>query len=362
MSRFPEFTMAIVQAAPALFDAEASADKASQLIEQAAEKGATIVAFGETWLPGYPFFAWAPQTSPGWWQAAAEYIDSAVEIPGPVTDKICAAARRTGVDVVIGVSERSKQSRATVYCTLLFVGREGTILGQHRKLKPTHAERTVWGEGEARSLRVYERPYGRVSGLACWEHNMVLPGYALMAQGTQIHVAAWPGTPEGAPPAPVPLWPRQLLLSRAFASQGACYVISSSMVITSEIVPERYRNLLVRERTGESYIIDPRGEVIAGPAKGETILTATGSLENVLAAKTACDVGGHYARPDQLRLLMDGRPLEHVVRGSSTDREALETGTIAEPEGLPVVEAGSDGARDIERATTGSARPKQKRT
>ena len=190
---------------------------------------------------------------------------------------------------------------------------------------------------------------------------MVLPGYALMAQGTQIHVAAWPGAPEGAPPAPVPLWPRQLLLSRAFASQGACYVISSSMVITSETVPERYRNLLVRERTGECYIIDPRGEVIAGPATGETILTATGSLEQVLAAKTACDVGGHYARPDQLRLLIDGRPLEHIVRSGSADGEALETDTIAEPEGLPVVASGSVGARDVVSATTGLSDPKRKR-
>lgn len=360
MSRYPEFTMAIVQAAPTLFDAEASASKACRLIEQAAEMGATIVAFGETWLPGYPFFAWAPQSSPEWWQAAAEYIDSAVEIPSPVTDQICQAARRAGVDVVIGVSERSKQSRATTYCTLLFVGKEGTILGRHRKLKPTHAERLVWGEGEARSLRVYDRPYGLLSGLACWEHNMVLPGYALMAQGTQIHVAAWPGVPEGAPKAPIPIFPRQLLLSRAFASQGACYVLSSASVITAEHVPERYRNLLMRPRPGESYIIDPRGEVIAGPAQGETILTATGSLEHVLAAKAACDVGGHYARPDQLRLLIDGRPLEHIVRGSS-EVEAPETDAADEPDRLPAVESGSLGASDIERSTTGPSDPKLKR-
>ncbi|MBI4465314.1 MAG: carbon-nitrogen hydrolase family protein [Acidobacteria bacterium] len=350
MSRYPEFTLAIVQAAPVLFDAEASADKACGLIEQAAEKGATMAAFGETWLPGYPFFAWAPQNSSAWWQAAAEYIDSAVEIPSPVTDKICRAARRAGVDVVIGISERSKQSRATTYCTLLFVGREGTILGRHRKLKPTHAERTVWGEGNASSLRVYDRPYGLLSGLACWEHNMVLPGYALMAQGTQIHVAAWPGVPVGAPPAPIPLFPRQLLLSRAFASQGACYVLSSATVITAANVPERYRDLLVRPRPGESYIIDPRGEVIAGPAQGETILTATGSLEHVLAAKAACDVGGHYARPDQLRLLIDGRPLEHIVRGS-TDAEAPQTVVVEEPEGLPVAEEASAAARNRQQST-----------
>ena len=117
-------------------------------------------------------------------------------------------------------------------------------------------------------------------------------------------------------------------------------MISSSLVITAENVPERYRKLLTRERPGNSYIIDPRGEVLAGPAEGETLLTATGSLEQVLAAKAACDVGGHYARPDQLRLLVDDRPLEHLVRTSTHDGRAIETdggtGASREPEGLRV--------------------------
>ena len=143
---------------------------------------------------------------------------------------------------------------------------------------------------------------------------MVLPGYALMAQGTQIHVAAWPGRePKSAPESPISLWPRQLLLSRAFASQACSYVVLASGVRLREHVPERYRDLHTFNHTGESYIIDPRGEVIAGPAKGEIILTTQGSLEAVLAAKAACDVGGHYSRPDLLQLLVNGRPLERVI-------------------------------------------------
>lgn len=314
MTRYPEFTLAVVQAAPILFDREASTEKACQLIEKAAERGATLAAFGEAWLPGYPFFAFGSSTSQLWWKAATEYVANAVEISSPTTDRLCAAARRANIDVVIGVVELDSRTRGTVYCTLLFISNEGKILGRHRKLKPTHFERAVWGEGDAVGLKVYERPYGRLSGLNCWEHNMVLPGYALMAQGSQIHVAAWPGRePKSAPESPISLWPRQLLLSRAFASQACSYVVLASGVRVRDHVPERYRDLHAFNHTGESYIIDPRGEVIAGPAKGETILTARGSLEAVLAAKTACDVGGHYSRPDLLQLLVNGRPLERVI-------------------------------------------------
>jgi predicted amidohydrolase len=312
-----EFTMAAIQASPALFDAEASADKACRLIEEAARKGAHIVAFGEAWLPGYPYFAWAPQMTPEWFRAAAEYLANSVDIPGPITDRICQAARRASVDVMLGVVERS-QSQGTTYCTMLLIGKEGEIVGKHRKLKPTHVERTVWGDGDASGLRVHDRPYAKVSGLSCWENKMVLPGYALMAQGTQIHVASWPGVPEDAS-FEAPVHPRQLLLSRAFALQGACYVISPSVLITAEDIPERHRPLQMGPQTGESYIIDPRGEVIAGPARGEAILIANGSLEHALAARVASDVGGHYSRPDQLRLLINNQPLEQFVEFTASE-------------------------------------------
>jgi predicted amidohydrolase len=309
-----EFTLAAIQATPVYFDREASTEKACRLIQEAAEKGATLAAFGETWLSGYPLMVWAfSQHRQLYWEAAAEYLANATEIPSPTTDRLCEAAKRAGIDVVIGIVERDAHTRGSVYCTQLFIGREGEILGRHRKLKPTHAERTIWADGDASGLQVHERPYGRISGLNCWEHNMMLPGYALAAQGTQIHVAAWPGREPEAVPATEQLWPRQLLLSRAFASQAACYVILAAGMGGPDDMPERFKDLAPFTLTGDSVIIDPRGEVIAGPAEGETILIAKGSLNAVYAARSVSDIGGHYSRPDMLQLHINGKPLERMV-------------------------------------------------
>jgi predicted amidohydrolase len=320
MTNYPGFTLAAIQAAPVYFDREASTEKACQLIEEAAQKGATFAAFGETWLPGYPFFHRYPALSPLWNQAVAAYLANAVEIPSPTTDRLCKAARRAGIDVAIGLVELDARTQGTVYCTLLFIGREGSILGRHRKLKPTLAERMLWGEGDGVGLAVYERHYGRISGLSCGEHAMLLPAYALMAQGTQIHVAAWP-------------FPRflseshlakGLVLSQAFAFQGSCYVIAVASLLRPDDVPEPYRDL-VSERgddkgEGGSCIIAPGGEVIvAAPANEETILTASVSLEAVLQFKAVVDVGAHYSRPDVLQLQVNRRPLEPIVDRTRSD-------------------------------------------
>jgi predicted amidohydrolase len=314
MTNYPEFTLAAIQASPVYLDREASTEKACQFIEGAAQKGADFVAFSETWLPGYPFFYPYPINTPLWNQAVAAYIANGVEIPSRTTNLLCKAAKRANIDVVIGIVELDPNTRGTVYCTLLFIGREGKVLGRHRKLKPTLAERMVWGEGDGVGLVTYDRQYGRISGLSCGEHTMLLPAYALMAQGTQIHVAAWPYAQHISDSNPV----NGLLMSRAFAAQGNCYVIAVGSLLRPDDVPEAHREL-VREREygnseGGSCVIAPGGNIIAtAPPDEEAILTACVTLETVLEFKGVNDVGAHYSRPDVLQLHINRRPLERIV-------------------------------------------------
>jgi len=314
MTSFPEFTLAAVQAAPIHLNRDASTEKACRLIEEAAQKGATLAAFGESWLPGYPWWVWV-NSEPQIRKARIAYLDNGVEIPSATTDRLCQAAGDAGIDVVIGVAERDADTRGTIYCTLLFIGHEGEILGRHRKLKPTYFERTVWGEGDGSSLRTYERPYGRISGLNCWEHIMMLPGYALVAQGTQIHVAAWPDGRAGG---------TAQLLSRALAQQGRCYVICAGASTKYTMAEDLLEGELRYPGAGEpgSCIIDPEGKILVKIAttEEEAIITAQGSLEAVAGAKLMVDIAGHYSRPDVLQLYLNRRPLPRLVESDFVDQ------------------------------------------
>lgn len=301
-----KFKLSAIQAAPVLFDKEASTEKACALIEKAGMDGADFAAFGECWLPGYPFWI-ESGVQDLTWEASAAFLENAVDLDGPEVDALCAAARTAGTDVVIGVAERDPYTEGTAYCTALTIGREGVVLNRHRKLKPTHAERIIWGDGDGAGLSVQDRDYAKISALNCWEHQMMLPGYALAAQGTQVHAAIWPGW-EKVPAPGEYCWARQHLLSRAFASQAAAYVICAAGLRRASDIPDRWKPLGEWEHSGHSYIIDPRGEVIAGPLEGEGILYADGSMDIIRAAKAACDIAGHYARPDVFELYVNAEP------------------------------------------------------
>ena len=167
------FRLAAIQAAPILFDKEASTEKACTLIEKAGEDGADLAVFGETWLPGYPFWVEGGVVDLTW-EASANYLENAIDLDGPEIEALCAAARIGGTDVVIGVAERDPYTEGTAYCTAVSIGREGVVLNRHRKLKPTHAERIIWGDGDGAGLTVQERDYAKISALNCWEHQMML--------------------------------------------------------------------------------------------------------------------------------------------------------------------------------------------
>jgi predicted amidohydrolase len=297
-----EFVLAAVQDAPCYFDKAASTEKAIGLIAQTARHGPSLVAFGETWLPGYPYFGGGG--GPAFREMRAAYIENAIAIPGPETDALCEAARAANTDVVIGVVELEPVSRGSVYCTLLFIGREGVILGKHRKLKPTHFERTVWSDGDASGLVTHDREYARISGLNCWEHMMMLPGYTLAAHGTQVHVAAWPDLLATS---------QSELLSRSFAFQAGAYVIGVGGLGGPDDIPARFRDAMAPGVSAESVIVDPFGEVVARAPRGEpAIICATASLERVRTRKAVGDIGGHYARPDVFDFSVNRTPRQHV--------------------------------------------------
>lgn len=324
--QFSDFTLAAVQAAPVYLDRDASVDKACGLIREAAEQGAALAVFGETWVSGYASFS-RNTTHPRFGDALRRFILNGVEVPSPATDALCAAAREAGIDVAIGIAERDSTTRGSIYCTLLFIGREGEILGRHRKLKPTFFERIVWGEGDGSSLRVYERPYGRLGGLNCWEHQMVLPGYALIAQGLQVHAGAWPGG----------TFTRQEVLSRAFAMQAGAYVVMTGGLLRSQDIPSDLQEL-VQPLNGHSAIIGPSGDVLAGPLIDEEgILTAKANLGHAMVSKMIADHAGHYTRPDVFEFRVNTaprRPARFDERAVEQVREGVASGALRNPEDL----------------------------
>jgi nitrilase len=302
--------VAAVQAAYVLMDQKACLAKTIELLGQAVAGGARIVVFPEVFIPGSPIWM---DTRPIWdgdEQWFAMLVDQAVIIPGPVTDALGAAARDAGSYLVIGVEEREPHG-TTIYNTTVYFGPDGALLGKHRKLMPTGAERTVWGMGDGSTLPVIDSPHGRLSGLTCWENYMPLTRFYLYAQGVDIWAAPTLARGDG--------W---IASMRHIAREGRCYVIGVNPCVHVDQIPadfprrdEVYRVEQGAEQGGEwvepgnSVIVGPNGDLLAGPARHEeTILFADVDVDAVRAARRLFDPVGHYNRPDIFRLAVDTRP------------------------------------------------------
>ena len=318
------FTVAVAQATPVFLNRAATIEKACDLIGEAGRTGARLIAFPESFVPTYPDWVWAvPAGDEGTLNDQyAEFLDQSVTIPSDTTDRLCRAARLAKIGVVIGLSERNAEaSNASLYNSLLYIDAQGLILGKHRKLVPTGGERLVWGQGDGSTLAAYDFPFAKVGGLICWENYMPLARYSMYAWGTQIYVAAtWD---RGEP------W---LSTIRHIAKEGRVYVLSSGIVLRKDDIPNRYafKQKYYAEadewiNVGDSAIVDPNGEFIAGPVqKKEAILYAEIDPRQLRGPKWMLDVAGHYARPDVFELIVHREP--HSMLG--TQETAPQTGEI----------------------------------
>jgi aliphatic nitrilase len=294
------FRVAAVQLSPILFNRDATTEKVIKTIEKCGREGIRLAVFPETFIPNYPYFAWV--------QAPAiisdlhrRLYDQAVDVPGPVTDAVGAAVKKSGTVVVLGVNERDGGS---LYNTQLIFNADGSLLGKRRKIMPTFHERMIWGWGDGSGLKVFETELGRLGALICWEHFMPLARYALIAQGEEIHCSHFPGAMAG------DSMSKQIDAAiRHHAMESGAFVVNATGWLTekqrAEISPDE--SLAKYLRGGMcTGIVAPYGIYLAGPLpEGEDIAVAEIDLSSIVRQKNVLDTVGHYSRPDILRLKID---------------------------------------------------------
>ena len=269
--------------------------------ERIKASGAGLVVMPEALLGGYPkgetFGTYLGYRLPEGRKAFQRYYENAIDVPGAETDELAGLAQRTGAHLVIGVIERSGN---TLFCTALFFSPEEGLVGKHRKLMPTGTERLIWGQGDGSTLPVLDTPVGKLGAAICWENHMPLLRTAMYAKGVQVWCA--PTVDER------DVWQASM---RHIAHEGRLFLVSACQVQPSpkalgiEVPQWDGERPLIQ---GNSVIVGPLGEVLAGPLRGEEgLLTAPIDLEELVRARYDFDVVGHYARPDVFSLVVDER-------------------------------------------------------
>lgn len=296
--------VAAVQAAPVFLDREGSTGRAVEYIEEAGKRGIDLLVFPEGFIPVHPvWYHFHPATSREALSMAARLFENSVEIPGPATERLCAAARSAGINVVIGVCERRPRTSGTMYNTQLFIDRDGDIAGKHQKIMPTVGERLVHTGGWGDTLHAVDLGRARVSGLICGENSNPLAIFSLAAENAQIHAASWPNhfsKNEHSMADVVTLAGRSLAYKANCFVVNACGTVSEKMIDEIAVTDEDREFLSDPTRSGGSTIIDANANVIAGPMPGdqEGILEAEADLSLCVESKLVHDYAGHYNRPD----------------------------------------------------------------
>ncbi|MEQ4700584.1 carbon-nitrogen hydrolase family protein [Providencia rettgeri] len=328
MLNLQTFKAAAVQAAPVFLDTNATVDKVCRLIEEAADNGAKLVAFPEVFISGYPYWSWVMNPIDGstWFEKLCK---SAIEVPGPEIQKIAQAAARHHINVVIGVNEQNPNGIATLYNTLVTISDEGRILGRHRKLVPTWAEKLTWANGDASSLKVHQTSIGPLGALACGENTNTLARFALLAQGELVHIASYIALPVA--PKDYDMAEAIRLRASAHCFEGKVFTIVSCSTVSEEIMdamsathPEA-REILARPNSAFSGIIGPDGRVIGEPlVDKEGIVYGEIDLNRCIQPRQMHDITGHYNRFDIFDLQVNRRPLAAArFHGNGQEDEAL---------------------------------------
>lgn len=306
--------VAVVQAGSVIMDKQGCIEKAAKLLLEAGQNGAQLVVFPEAFIPCYPrgmgFGAVVGSRSLEGRKDYQRYWDNAIQVPSADTDALGAAVKEAGVYCVIGVIEKDQDtSEGTVFCTALYFGPDGKLLGKHRKLKPTASERLIWGEGDGSTLKVIETPFGRVGSLICWENYMPLARAAMYAQGVQIYVAPTADSRD--------TW---FATMRHIAIEGRCFVIGCNQYSSKSDYPEdiasrdEFKDLPEEMCRGGSCIVNPLGAFVVEPVIGkETIIYADLDLGQVAQGQFDFDAMGHYSRPDVFQLIVNTRKKTNVI-------------------------------------------------
>lgn len=321
MSTARRCRIAIIQQPPVYLNLGASVERACAAIHAASQRGADVIVFPETWLPGYPVWLDAAPGAALWDHAPARalfrhMLESSPAIDDAAIVALRSAAVEAGSYLVMGLQEREG---GTLYNSMLFIDPAKGEFSVHRKLVPTYTERLVWGRGDGSMLEVMPTPFGALGGLICWEHWMPLARAAMHARGEALHVAQWP-------------WAKELhqVASRHYAFEGSCFVIAAGTVVgRDEIIdgarsggcPAAALDLLEQMPPGEhafmlrggSAVIGPDGQYVVGPVYDEAGTIYVDIDPGVAAeARLALDTDGHYARPDVFTLSVDTRRRRNV--------------------------------------------------
>jgi aliphatic nitrilase len=311
---------AAVQIAPDLTSRAGTVERVLNAIAEAADKGAELIVFPETFVPWYPYFSFVlPPVQQG--PEHLRLYEEAVTVPSAETRAVADAARKRNAVVVLGVNERD---RGSLYNTQLIFDADGSVKLKRRKITPTYHERMIWGQGDGAGLKVVDTAVGRVGALACWEHYNPLARYTLMAQHEEIHASHFPGSLVG------PIFGEQIEVTmRHHALESGCFVVNATGWLSEDQIASIHPDPALQKGLRDgcmTCIITPEGRHVVPPlTSSEGILIGDLDMRLITKRKRMMDSVGHYARPELLHLVHDTRParaLEQVgLTGDFSDAE-----------------------------------------